>query len=84
MVLCASNEQGETHLVAPPLAAKVGEAVAFAGVVSPPEQPLAARKLKLLLKGMKTNADGVACFEDLPFLTSAGPCTAPLANVPVK
>eukprot|EP00658_Telonema_sp_P-2_P029281 TRINITY_DN2228_c0_g1_i5.p3 TRINITY_DN2228_c0_g1~~TRINITY_DN2228_c0_g1_i5.p3 ORF type:complete len:131 (+),score=55.34 TRINITY_DN2228_c0_g1_i5:155-547(+) len=93
MVLCASLEpEGGDKIcepVAPPQGAKVGEQITFDGFESVPDKVL--KKSKVWTEcavDMKTNAEGVACWKDLPYKTSAGVCTitnkTALVGVPIK
>lgn len=80
MLLCASNED---HTVVDPLAAPedvpLGELVTFDGHRAAPIDPgnRATKAFDRIAEGLKTNDDGVAMFEDVPFTTSTGPCFSP-------
>ena len=87
LVLCTSNaDHTEVDFVIPPEGAAIGERIAFAGHEGEPEAVLAPKKKQLETVGefLKTNADGVACYKDVPFMTSAGPCTSPLKDCFIK
>lgn len=80
MLLCASDEE---HTRVDPLAAPdgapLGELVTFAGhKVAPIDAGNRATKaFDRIADGFRTNAEGVAMFEDAEFSTSAGPCISP-------
>ncbi|XP_073297681.1 methionine--tRNA ligase, cytoplasmic-like [Primulina huaijiensis] len=75
LVLCASNQD---HSVVEPLIspdeAKIGECVTFSG----PEDLLTPKKKQLdkVTPHLFTDDKGVAIFKNIPFTTSAGPCTS--------
>ncbi|KAK9915773.1 hypothetical protein WJX75_003978 [Coccomyxa subellipsoidea] len=87
MVLCASNDahdKVEPCLV--PEGVEIGERVVFEGFEGAPE-PVLNPKKKLWEKiapELTTNADGVAVYKDIPFMTSNGPITSSLANAKVR
>lgn len=80
MVLCAtSSDKSKVVLLEPPTDAKVGERVAFPGHEGDPASPKNMQKKKVLesiLPDLKVNSEGVACWKDVPFTTSAGKVTA--------
>ena len=80
MVLCAINaDHSAVELVDPPAGAKVGERVTFEGCDGDAASPAQLQKKKLLeaaLPGLKVDAAGGATYNGVPFMTSAGPCTA--------
>mmetsp|Transcript_22031 Transcript_22031/g.71243 ORF Transcript_22031/g.71243 Transcript_22031/m.71243 type:complete len:166 (-) Transcript_22031:92-589(-) len=87
LVLVATGPDGESKaLVNPPEGVPPGEQVKFAGFEGEPEAVLVPKKKQFekLQPMLKTNADAVACFGDVPFMTSKGPCTAAIANATVK
>ncbi|KAJ1425179.1 hypothetical protein B484DRAFT_305398, partial [Ochromonadaceae sp. CCMP2298] len=81
MVLCAVNfDHTVIKLVEPPAGAEVGERVSFPGFVDEPATPAQMAKKKILeglAPGLRTDAKGVAMWENSPFTTEAGVCTAP-------
>ncbi|CAL5218911.1 g657 [Coccomyxa viridis] len=83
MVLCASNEaHDKVEPVLVPEGVPVGERVSFEGFEGAPEAVLNPKK-KLWEKiavDLKTNAEGVAVYKDIPFMTSSGPVTSSLQN----
>lgn len=87
LVLCASNaDHSQCEPVAPPPGAAVGERVTFEGHSGPPEEVLNPKKKQLekIQPDLRTGADGVAMWQDVPFMTSAGPCHSKIANGTVK
>ena len=87
LVLCTSNaDHTEVDFVIPPEGAAVGERVMFAGFEGEPEAVLNPKKKQLdaVSPDLKTNAEGVACYKDVPFMTTAGPCTSPLKECLIK
>ena len=87
LVLCASNaDHTEVDFVIPPEGAAIGERVAFPGFEGEPEEVLNPKKkqLEAVCLDLKTNAEGVACYKDVPFTTSAGACTSSLKNCFIK
>ncbi|XP_073035953.1 probable methionine--tRNA ligase [Primulina eburnea] len=87
LVLCASNHD---HSIVEPLIApdeaKIGECVTFSGHVGRPEEILNPKKKQLdkITPHLFTNDEGVATFKNIPFMTSAGPCTSSIPNATVK
>jgi len=87
MVMCASNEDHTTvDFVVPPEGAKNGEKVSFAGYEGEPVEVLVPKKkmFEACAPKLRTNADGVACYDGVPFMTSAGPCASSLAEAFIK
>ncbi|CAN8062072.1 unnamed protein product [Agarophyton chilense] len=80
MLLCVSNED---HTIVDPLSAptdaQIGELITFEGHRAAPIDPgnRATKAFDRIADGLKTNEKGVAMFEDVPFLTSAGACFSP-------
>lgn len=80
MLLCASNEG---HTVVDPLAAPdgtpLGELVTFEGHKVAPVDPgnRATKAFDRVAADLKTNENGVAFYQDVPFGTSEGPCISP-------
>ncbi|KAL3913511.1 MAG: hypothetical protein SGPRY_007956, partial [Prymnesium sp.] len=83
MVLCGTSPDGNTvELVEPPAGAAVGERVSFEGHEGEPDDVLNPKKKiweKEVQPKLNTSDAGVARFEGLPFMTSAGPCTVKTA-----
>lgn len=80
MLLCASNEDHtQVDPLAAPEGAPLGELVTFEGHRSAPIDPSnrATKAFDRVANALKTNEDGVAMHEDVPFNTSAGPCISP-------
>jgi aminoacyl tRNA synthase complex-interacting multifunctional protein 1 len=87
MVLCASNEDHtKVDFVKPPSGAKIGERVTFEGFEGEPEKVLNPKKKQLdkVLPKLKTDADGVACYDGKKAMTSAGACTSSLKDCFIK
>uniref|UniRef100_A0A0A9AEQ6 Uncharacterized protein n=1 Tax=Arundo donax TaxID=35708 RepID=A0A0A9AEQ6_ARUDO len=86
-VLCASTED---HTVVepliPPEGAKVGERILFAGFDGKPEDVLNPKKKQLdkITPHLRTDENGIATFNGIPFTTSAGPCRSSIPNANVK
>lgn len=89
MVLCAStpgahdSPDREVVLLDIPEGAKVGERITFPGHEMPYAPVLKkklAKKFEEVIAEVKTNADGVVCWKDIPFTTSAGVIKASMAN----
>jgi methionine--tRNA ligase beta chain len=87
MVLCA-KEGDAVEFVDPPAGAKVGEQITFEGLDGSPVTPAQVDKKKVFQKAqpdMKSDANKVASWKGVKFMTSAGPCTLPnLANAPLS
>ena len=87
MVMCASNEDHTTvDFVVPPEGALNGERVTFAGYEGEPVEVLVPKKkmFEACAPKLRTNADGVACYDGVPFMTSAGPCASSLKEAFIK
>eukprot|EP00252_Welwitschia_mirabilis_P020527 TRINITY_DN5055_c0_g1_i1.p1 TRINITY_DN5055_c0_g1~~TRINITY_DN5055_c0_g1_i1.p1 ORF type:complete len:391 (+),score=112.89 TRINITY_DN5055_c0_g1_i1:196-1368(+) len=87
LVLCASNEDhSKVEPVSPPDGAKIGEQVTFSGHEGKPEEVLNPKKKQFekIAVHLHTDANGVATYKGVPFMTSAGPCHASLANAIIK
>lgn len=83
MVLCTSNaDKTQVDPLSPPPDAKVGELITFAGHASDPAEPgnRATKAYSKVAAGFATNADGIATFESVPFMTKAGPCTSTIVG----
>jgi hypothetical protein len=78
MVLCATSAAGVVEFVEPPAGAAVGERIAFTGHEGPAAEPNRVAKKKIfesVAPGLVVNADCIATWDGIPFMTSAGPCT---------
>merc|ERR1711934_1013492 len=92
MVLCASDESGDVKVcepLMPPEGAAVGELITFEGYPSTPDPVLKKSKpWTEVAVDLLTNDEGVACWNKIPFNTTAGPCkisnVSELANKPIK
>jgi methionine--tRNA ligase beta chain len=83
MLLCASNaDKSKVDPLTPPVNAKVGELIKFAGHISEPVEPgnRATKAYSKVADGFFTNAEGVATYESIPFMTPEGPCTSILVG----
>ncbi|XAR72635.1 Methionine--tRNA ligase [Bertholletia excelsa] len=77
MVLAASNhDHTKVELVEPPQAAPVGERVTFPGFEGEPDDVLNPKKKvwETVQVDLHTNKELIACYKDIPFMTSAGVC----------
>jgi len=90
MVLCGKGQVGgkdTVEFVDPPAGAKVGEQVSFEGLDGSPVTPAQVDKKKVFQAAqpdMTSDANKVASWKGVAFMTSAGPCTVPtLANAPL-
>ncbi|BDA44302.1 probable aminoacyl tRNA synthase complex-interacting multifunctional protein at C-terminar half [Coccomyxa sp. Obi] len=87
MVLCASNATHDrVDPIVPPPDAQIGERIKFEGFDGQPDAQLNPRKkiFEKLAPDLLTNADGVAVYKSIPFMTSKGPVTASIPNATVK
>mmetsp|Transcript_18619 Transcript_18619/g.25815 ORF Transcript_18619/g.25815 Transcript_18619/m.25815 type:complete len:433 (+) Transcript_18619:104-1402(+) len=87
MVMCASNEDHtQVDFVTPPEGVPNGERLTFEGFEGEPEPVLNPKKKQFekLAPDLKTNGDGVACYNELPLKTSKGNCKSPLSNAFIK
>jgi phenylalanyl-tRNA synthetase alpha chain len=87
MVLCASVN-GKVEFVEPPVGAVIGERVMVEGYDGEPateNQVIKKKMLDVIFPNLKTNQQGIATYNGVPFMTSAGPCRAQtgLANADV-
>ncbi|XP_021995003.2 methionine--tRNA ligase, cytoplasmic-like [Helianthus annuus] len=73
MVLCASTSYN-VEFVEPPEGAAVGERVTFPGFDGEPDDVLNPKKKTLQVDLLHSDKNLVACYNDLPFTTSAGVC----------
>lgn len=78
--LANNTEDTVVELVEPPAGAKIGERIAVEGfntAADPAPAVLNAKKkeFSLIKPSLKTNQDKVACYNGIPLLSSAGPCT---------
>eukprot|EP00884_Botryococcus_braunii_P011222 jgi/Botrbrau1/200/Bobra.0022s0180.1 len=87
MVLCASDSSHEkVDPINPPAGAAIGERIAFEGYNGEPEAVLNPKKkvFEQIAPFLVTDADGVARYKDVPFMTSAGQVTATIPNATIK
>lgn len=84
MVLAASNDDHTSvEILDPPAGAKIGERVTFQGFEGDADAQLNPKKkiFEEVKPHLHTNADKIAQYKEVTFMTSAGPCTvASLAN----
>ena len=87
MVLAAKGE-GKVELVEPPADTPIGERVFIEGLTGEPASSTQVKKKKIfeeVAKKLKTNAEGVATWDDKVVQTSLGPCkAASLQNAPIS
>lgn len=80
MLLCASDEQ-HTNVdpLLPPPDAPIGTLVTFDGHAAAPIAPgnRASKAFDRVVDNLRTTSDGVARFDDIPFMTPNGPCVSP-------
>lgn len=87
MVLCASNdEHTKVEFLTPPEGSVPGEKVFFKGHLGEPEEMLKPKKKvwETVQVDLKTRADLVACWKDVPFETARGlvkSSTLAMANI---
>ena len=87
MVMCASNEDHTVvDFVVPPAGAPNGERVRFAGFEGEPVEVLTPKKkmFEACAPKLRTNDEGVACYDGVPFMTSGGACTSTLKQAFIK
>ena len=87
MVMCASNEDHTVvDFVQPPEGAVNGEKVSFEGFTGDPVEVLAPKKkmFEACAPKLRTNGTGVACYDGVPFMTTAGPCKSSLTDAFIK
>lgn len=87
LVLCASNgDHTRVEPLLPPEGAKLGERVSFSGHEGKPEDVLNPKKKQLekITPHLFTDAEGVAKFKGIPFMTSDGPCKSSIPNASIK
>ena len=87
MVMCASDEAHTlVDFVTPPAGAPNGERVRFAGFEGEPVEVLVPKKkmFEACAPKLRTNDEGVACYDGVPFMTSAGACASTLKQAFIK
>ena len=87
MVMCASNEDHTVvDFVQPPEGAVNGEKVSFEGFTGEPVEVLVPKKkmFEACAPKLRTNGTGVACYDGVPFMTTAGPCKSSLTDAFIK
>ena len=90
MVLCAKSDDGKVEFVTPPEGAAIGERILLEGV--PSCEPFSASQVKkykvwekLIAPHLRTDANGVATWQGIPLVSSAGKLTVPSAtNSPIS
>lgn len=78
MVLCGKAADGsKMELLEPPEGVPLGERITFAGHDGTPEAQLNPKKKiwEKVMPSLNTSAERVGRFEEVPFMTSKGPCT---------
>ena len=85
----ATSAEGKVAFVTPPPGAKVGERISFAGFEGEAAAPSRVDKKKLfelVAPQLAVAEGGVAAWNGVPFMTSAGPCTVESipAGSPIK
>mmetsp|Transcript_302 Transcript_302/g.940 ORF Transcript_302/g.940 Transcript_302/m.940 type:complete len:1013 (-) Transcript_302:47-3085(-) len=78
MVLCAASTDGtKVEIVTPPEGAALGERVMFEGYPGEADEQLNPKKrvFESVAPDLVTDAQCVATYKGVPFMTSAGPCT---------
>lgn len=85
LLAATTADKSKMEIVEPPKGVKVGERITFSGFETRAEPARANEKvIDTVLAQLKTNADGIACFNTTPFNTTQGPCSVPtLKNLPV-
>lgn len=79
MVVCAETPDRLTaELLRPPAGAQPGDLITFEGFERKPPAELNAKKNPWdnVQPKLKVNEKGVACYENIPFMTSSGPITS--------
>eukprot|EP00190_Bangiopsis_sp_CCMP1999_P004698 CAMPEP_0198728216 /NCGR_PEP_ID=MMETSP1475-20131203/7998_1 /TAXON_ID= ORGANISM="Unidentified sp., Strain CCMP1999" /NCGR_SAMPLE_ID=MMETSP1475 /ASSEMBLY_ACC=CAM_ASM_001111 /LENGTH=188 /DNA_ID=CAMNT_0044490521 /DNA_START=446 /DNA_END=1009 /DNA_ORIENTATION=- len=80
MLLCASNaDHTEVDPLSPPEGAENGELVTFKGHKVAPIDPgnRATKAFDKIASGLRTDEEGVAMYQDVPFTTKSGTCFSP-------
>lgn len=83
MVLCATGDDGKVEFIEPPAGATPGERITFEGHVGPAAEPNRMAKKKIfeaVAPKLFVNDNLIATWDNIPFMTSAGPCTAKSAK----
>ena len=79
MVLCATdpNDSNKVEIVTPPKGAAIGERVTFDGYENDPDEKLNPKKkvFEAVQPDFLVNKDGIATYKNVPFQTTAGPCS---------
>ena len=88
MVLAGKAENGTVvKLVDPPEDSEVGERIYIEGISGPSLPPSRIKKLKVweaVAPDLKSNDEGVVCWQGQPLLTSKGSIQVPLSNVQIS
>ena len=87
MVMCASDEaHTQVDFVVPAAGAPNGERVRSPGFGFQPVEVLVPKKkmFEACAPKLRTNDEGVACYDGVPFMTSAGACASALKQAFIK
>jgi hypothetical protein len=88
MVLAGKAENGAVvKLVDPPADSEVGERIYIEGLSGPSLPPSRIKKLKVweaVAPDLKSNDEGVVCWQGKPLVTSKGCIQVPLSNVQIS
>ncbi|EFJ21710.1 hypothetical protein SELMODRAFT_106573, partial [Selaginella moellendorffii] len=87
LVLCASNgDHSQCEPVSPPDGVPVGERVKFAGHDGKAEEVLNPKKKQWdkIAPELRTDEQGIANYQGVPFQTSKGPCKSAIVNGSIK
>lgn len=79
MVMCGETEnKSKVELLRPPAGSSPGDLISFEGFERQPPQVLPVKKspFETVAPKLKVNAEGVACFEEIPFRTQKGVVTS--------
>ena len=81
MLLCSSNDDhSQVEPLAPPAGVPPGELVTFEGHLAAPIAPgnRAVKAYGKIADDLSVDDEGRAMYQDIPFMTSGGPCTSGL------
>jgi aminoacyl tRNA synthase complex-interacting multifunctional protein 1 len=79
MVLCAEpSDRSQAELLKPPEGCQPGDIITFEGYERKPPEQLNPKKNPWdnVQPKLKVNDKGVACYENIPFMTEKGPVTS--------
>lgn len=84
MLLCATDDDaGALAIVEAPAGAAIGERIVVEvdgkalGEAAPANKVQKKKLYEKVAPHLRTDGGGMVCFKESPFMTSAGPCTAP-------